>query len=170
MVQFFSFLLFSLEICYYFYTNSGKPGSSPGHLPLEVRFKIAKGVARGLAFIHGKKHVHGNIKPNNILLNLDMEPIISDFGLDRLVFGNNSSKASSSSRHFSSQRFAASTQEHSINAGLFSPSTSSAAGSSPYQAPESLNNPKGKALNGMSTHLALFCSSFSPEECFQMET
>ncbi|KAJ6751186.1 hypothetical protein OIU85_001683 [Salix viminalis] len=28
------------------------------------------------------------------------------------------------------------------NAGLFSPSTSSAAGSSPYQAPESLNNPK----------------------------
>ncbi|KAJ6315153.1 hypothetical protein OIU78_018610 [Salix suchowensis] len=119
-----------------------KPGSSPGHLPLEVRFKIAKGVARGLAFIHGKKHVHGNIKPNNILLNLDMEPIISDFGLDRLVFGNNSSKASSSSRHFSSQRFASSTQEHSINAGLFSPSTSSAAGSSPYQAPESLNNPK----------------------------
>ncbi|KAJ6754781.1 hypothetical protein OIU79_027407 [Salix purpurea] len=120
----------------------GKPGSSPGHLPLEIRFKIAKGVARGLAFIHGKKHVHGNIKPNNILLNLDMEPIISDFGLDRLVFGNNSSKASSSSRHFSSQRFASSTQEHSINAGLFSPSTSSAAGSSPYQAPESLNNPK----------------------------
>lgn len=119
-----------------------KPGSSPGHLPLEVRFKIAKGVARGLAFIHGKKHVHGNIKPNNILLNLDMEPIISDFGLDRLVFGNNSSKASSSSRHFSSQRFASSTQDHSINAGLFSPSTSSAAGSSPYQAPESLNNPK----------------------------
>ncbi|KAJ6424365.1 hypothetical protein OIU84_025206 [Salix udensis] len=83
-----------------------KPGSSPGHLSLEVRFKIAKGVARGLAFIHGKKHVHGNIKPNNILFNLDMEPIISDFGLDRLVFGNNSSKASSSSRHFSSQRFA----------------------------------------------------------------
>ncbi|KAF9665985.1 hypothetical protein SADUNF_Sadunf16G0181900 [Salix dunnii] len=119
-----------------------KPGSSPGHLPLEVRLKIAKGVARGLAFIHGKKHVHGNIKPNNILLNLDMEPIISDFGLDRLVLGNNSNKASSSSRHFSSQRFASSTQDHSINAGHFSPSTSSAASSSPYQAPESLNNPK----------------------------
>lgn len=120
-----------------------KPGSSPSHLPLEVRFKIAKGVARGLAFIHGKKHVHGSIKPNNILLNLDMEPIISDFGLDRLVLGNNSNKASSSSRHFSSQRFASTTQDLSINGSShYAPSNSSAASSLPYQAPESLNTPK----------------------------
>jgi serine/threonine protein kinase len=125
-----------------FLYNSGKPGSSPSHLPLEVRFKIAKGVARGLAFIHGKKHVHGSIKPNNILLNLDMEPIISDFGLDRLVLGNNSNKASSSSRHFSSQRFASTTQDLSINASHYAPSNSSAASSLPYQAPESLKNPK----------------------------
>ncbi|XP_028781154.1 receptor protein kinase-like protein At4g34220 [Neltuma alba] len=58
--------------------------SSPLNWPLEVRLKIAKGIARGLAFIHGKKHVHGNIKPSNILLSSEMEPIISDFGLNRL--------------------------------------------------------------------------------------
>ncbi|KAI9127805.1 hypothetical protein K1719_000798 [Acacia pycnantha] len=58
--------------------------SSPLNWPLEVRLKIAKGIARGLAFIHEKKHVHGNIKPSNILLSSEMEPVISDFGLDRL--------------------------------------------------------------------------------------
>nr|KYP75327.1 Receptor protein kinase-like protein At4g34220 family [Cajanus cajan] len=54
-------------------------------LSLEGRLKIAKGVARGLAFIHEKKHVHGNVKPSNILLNSEMEAVISDFGVDRLL-------------------------------------------------------------------------------------
>lgn len=47
-----------------------------------------KGIARGLVYIHEfspKKYVHGNLKPNNILLGLDMEPYISDFGLGRLT-------------------------------------------------------------------------------------
>ncbi|CAK7329973.1 unnamed protein product [Dovyalis caffra] len=120
-----------------------KPGSSPSYLPLEVRLKIARGVARGLAFIHEKKHVHGNIKPSNILLNLDMEPLISDFGLDRLVLGNNSNKASSSGRHLIGiQRSSSMALDHSINASHYAPPSSSSASSLPYQAPESLNNPK----------------------------
>lgn len=85
-------------------------------MPLEVRLKIARGIARGLAFIHDKKHVHGNIKPNNILLNSEMEPIISDFGLYRF-------------------RPAGSVHQHELSMD-----------SSPYQAPESLEctqtNPK----------------------------
>ncbi|GER36940.1 leucine-rich repeat protein kinase family protein [Striga asiatica] len=64
-----------------------KFGSSPYHLPFETRLKIARGVARGLTYIHDKKKVHGNIKPSNILLTPDMEPVISDFGLDWLVHG-----------------------------------------------------------------------------------
>ncbi|CAA0807493.1 Receptor protein kinase-like protein [Striga hermonthica] len=64
-----------------------KIGSSPYHLPFETRLKIARGVARGLTYIHDKKKVHGNIKPSNILLTPDMEPVISDFGLDWLVHG-----------------------------------------------------------------------------------
>ena len=54
-------------------------------LALEARLKIARGIARGIAFIHDKKHVHGNIKPANILFNSDMEPVITDLGLDRIL-------------------------------------------------------------------------------------
>ncbi|WOL17580.1 receptor protein kinase-like protein ZAR1 [Canna indica] len=59
-------------------------------LPLswEVRLRIMKGIAKGLAFLHEfspKKYVHGDLKPNNILLGLNMEPYISDFGVGRLA-------------------------------------------------------------------------------------
>ncbi|RWW74308.1 hypothetical protein BHE74_00017753 [Ensete ventricosum] len=57
-------------------------------LSWEVRLKIMKGVAKGLAFLHEfspKKYVHGDLKPNNVLLGLNMEPYISDFGVGRLA-------------------------------------------------------------------------------------
>ncbi|KAK8694431.1 hypothetical protein V6N13_071983 [Hibiscus sabdariffa] len=53
-----------------------------------VRVQIMKGIAKGLAFLHEfspKRYVHGNPKPNNILLDENMEPHISDFGLGRLA-------------------------------------------------------------------------------------
>ena len=40
--------------------------SSPMQLNLEARLRIARGVARGLAFIHEKKGVHGNVKPGAV--------------------------------------------------------------------------------------------------------
>ncbi|EOA29948.1 hypothetical protein CARUB_v10013050mg [Capsella rubella] len=54
-------------------------------LSFEARLKIARGIAKGLAYIHEKKHVHGNIKPNNILLDSEFEPVITDMGLDRVM-------------------------------------------------------------------------------------
>lgn len=58
--------------------------------------RIAKGIARGLAYLHEcspRKFVHGDIKPSNILLDNDFHPYISDFGLNRLISitGNNPS-------------------------------------------------------------------------------
>lgn len=131
-----------------FFRNSGKAGSSPFHLPLEIRLKIARGVARGLAYIHDKKHVHGNIKPSNILFNSDMEPIITDFGLERFVFGNTSNKASNSARFpGSQQRPTAAIHEGIqdlpiIGSSPYAPVGSSAGTAWPYQAPESLKNVK----------------------------
>ena len=57
-------------------------------LPWPVRLKIIKGIAKGLVYLHEfspKKYVHGDLKPNNVLLGHNMEPHISDFGLGRLA-------------------------------------------------------------------------------------
>ncbi|CAH9076530.1 unnamed protein product [Cuscuta epithymum] len=52
-----------------------------------TRFKICLGIARGLAFLHEEsslKIVHRDIKATNVLLDRDLNPKISDFGLARL--------------------------------------------------------------------------------------
>ncbi|XAR59385.1 Non-specific serine/threonine protein kinase [Bertholletia excelsa] len=52
-----------------------------------TRLKICIGVARGLAFLHEESSlriVHRDIKPNNVLLDRDFNPKISDFGLAKL--------------------------------------------------------------------------------------
>ncbi|CAM0947084.1 unnamed protein product [Alopecurus aequalis] len=67
----------------------GKPGTTTfTPLPWDARLKIMKGVANGMSFLHEfspKKYVHGDLRPNNVLLGMDMEPFISDFGLGRLA-------------------------------------------------------------------------------------
>ncbi|KAH7518035.1 hypothetical protein FEM48_Zijuj09G0127900 [Ziziphus jujuba var. spinosa] len=124
-------------------TTARRAGSSPCHLPLAVRLQIARGVARGLAYIHEKKHVHGNIKPSNILLNPDMEPIISDFGRDRLLFGN--TRASGSARHLGSYSSTSRDGQQDFLIGGSPSGGSCTGGASPYQAPESLKNLKPNA-------------------------
>ncbi|KAL2333499.1 hypothetical protein Fmac_014712 [Flemingia macrophylla] len=121
-----------------------KVGSSPSHLPWEIRLKIAKGVARGLTYLHDKKHVHGNLKPSNVLLANDMEPKIGDFGLERIVTGDTSYKPGGSARIFGSKRSTASRDSfQDVTFGPSpSPSPSSISGVSPYHAPESLRNLK----------------------------
>ncbi|KAL6209841.1 hypothetical protein ACLB2K_020780 [Fragaria x ananassa] len=128
-------------------TVNRKTGSSPYHLPLQVRLKIARGIARGLGYIHEKKNVHGNIKPSNILLNSDFDPVISDFGLDKLMLsGMISHKGSGSARgYFGSLKSAGARKGFNdmVPPVAGSPiATSSSAGGalSPYQAPESLKN------------------------------
>lgn len=117
--------------------------SSPCHLSWDVRLKIVRGVARGLTYLHEKKYVHGNLKPSNILLSLDMEPKISDFGLERLLSSISSSKAASDSAHyFGSKRSMLSRDslQQDLPTGT-SPSLSSGCASH-HHAPESLKNLK----------------------------
>ncbi|XP_027064128.1 probable leucine-rich repeat receptor-like serine/threonine-protein kinase At3g14840 isoform X2 [Coffea arabica] len=52
-----------------------------------TRRKICVGIARGLAYLHGEsrlKIVHRDIKASNVLLDKELNPKISDFGLARL--------------------------------------------------------------------------------------
>ncbi|CDO97928.1 unnamed protein product [Coffea canephora] len=59
------------------------------HNPLEwsARQKIAVGAARGLRYLHEECRVgcivHRDMRPNNILLTHDFEPLVGDFGLAR---------------------------------------------------------------------------------------
>ncbi|KAF5780322.1 putative glycerophosphodiester phosphodiesterase, protein kinase RLK-Pelle-LRK10L-2 family [Helianthus annuus] len=57
------------------------------HLDLNTLFQIAKGIARGLEYLHrgcNTRIVHFDIKPHNILLDEEFVPNISDFGLAKL--------------------------------------------------------------------------------------
>lgn len=54
----------------------------------DVRYKIALGTAHGLAYLHfdcDPPILHRDIKPENILLDSDLEPHISDFGIAKLL-------------------------------------------------------------------------------------
>jgi serine/threonine protein kinase len=55
----------------------------PPLLTWNVRLNIAVGIAEGLAYLHNNCDppiVHRDIKPKNILIDDNMEPIIADFG------------------------------------------------------------------------------------------
>ena len=64
-------------------------GPENGRLKLDwpTRHKICVGIAKGLAFLHEEstlRVVHRDIKTTNILLDRDLNPKISDFGLAKL--------------------------------------------------------------------------------------
>lgn len=57
------------------------------NLDWPTRFEIILGIARGLTYLHEESSVrivHRDIKASNVLLDTDLTPKISDFGLAKL--------------------------------------------------------------------------------------
>ncbi|XP_010245675.1 PREDICTED: receptor-like protein kinase 2 [Nelumbo nucifera] len=77
----------------YDYMPNGSLGSllherSGSCLEWDLRYQIILGAAQGLAYLHHDcvpPIVHRDIKANNILIGLEFEPYIADFGLAKLV-------------------------------------------------------------------------------------
>ncbi|KAK8940854.1 Cysteine-rich receptor-like protein kinase 2 [Platanthera zijinensis] len=68
-------------------------GEMRGMLNWKQRFDIIVGMARGLAYLHQEFHVciiHRDIKASNVLLDDNLRPKIADFGLARLLPGDQS--------------------------------------------------------------------------------
>ncbi|XVE96043.1 hypothetical protein REPUB_Repub02eG0187200 [Reevesia pubescens] len=89
----------------------GGPSNNLPPLCWAARLRIVQGTARGLMYIHEyspRKYVHGNLKSTKILLDNELQPYISGFGLTRLVSGTSKNVSSITKKLNSTQTIATS--------------------------------------------------------------
>lgn len=75
------------HVMFWFFVDTTKEGL----LGWGARIRIIEGIAQGLLYLHQYSRlrvIHRDLKPSNILLDSNMIPKISDFGLARMFGGD----------------------------------------------------------------------------------
>ena len=78
-----------LAIFFFFFFYSVSDSTKRFILNCKKRFNIIEGIAQGLVYLHKYSRlrvIHWDLKASNILLNGEMNPKLSDFGMAR-IFG-----------------------------------------------------------------------------------
>lgn len=69
--------------------------SSRAQVPWAEALEIVSAIAEGLDYAHSRNILHRDLKPANILIDIDRGPMLTDFGLAKLI-GDNSASLSAS--------------------------------------------------------------------------
>ncbi|GJN12442.1 hypothetical protein PR202_ga30720 [Eleusine coracana subsp. coracana] len=66
-------------------------GDESSGLDWNTRYRIIRGTCEGLKYLHQAERptYHLDLKPGNILLDVNMMPKLADFGLSRIFLGQN---------------------------------------------------------------------------------
>ncbi len=56
-------------------------------MPLSEAVRITRGIASALAYAHQRDMVHRDVKPANVMMNRDRTPILTDFGIAKILSG-----------------------------------------------------------------------------------
>lgn len=60
-------------------------GSRDSQLDWSSIFRIIEGVAQGVQYLHEQRVLHKDVQPRNILVDSDMNPIITDFSISKAL-------------------------------------------------------------------------------------
>ena len=81
---------------YIFHLIKFVDSQQPKSLSWVERYNIIRGIAQGIIYLHEHsrlKVIHRDLKPSNVLLDENMIPKISDFGLAKIVEINQDQKS-----------------------------------------------------------------------------
>ncbi|HXV97595.1 MAG TPA: protein kinase, partial [Anaerolineae bacterium] len=58
-----------------------------GHLPLEEALRLFRLITEAVAYAHNRGVIHCDLKPDNVMLTMEGQPILTDFGISKFISG-----------------------------------------------------------------------------------
>jgi len=84
---------------------------------------MAKGIANGLLYLHIEKVIHADLKSGNILVSDEGDPLLTDFGISRMMDSSSSTRSGGSARWMAIELVNPSFSDSAVGAGRHTPQT-----------------------------------------------